>query len=161
MMWTDRRFGAQETIALELAGVSRRYAAGLARTMQLGRVPPAVAETAKAVVEGMEAVLDAMVPGTTAHAVEAAWRGVIARYGLVKASRIGYSIGLAYPPDWGEHTISLREGDETVLQPGHVFHAILGMWMDGWGLEVSETVTVTTTGCECLTRFAREVFVKV
>ncbi len=108
----------------------------------------------------MDAVLDAMKPGVFAHDVEAAWRRAIGRHGLKKESRIGYSIGVAYPPDWGEHTISLRQGDGTVLEAGHVLHAILGMWMDGWGIEISETILVTPTGCETLTKFPREIFVK-
>jgi Xaa-Pro dipeptidase len=160
IMWSDRRFGADETIALELAGVCRRYAAGLARTMQLGRMPQRVADTAKAVLEGMEAVLATTRPGIFAEEVEAAWRKVIARYGLKKESRIGYSIGVAYPPDWGEHTISLRPGDKTVLEAGNVVHCILGMWMDGWGIEVSETILVTEKGNETLTKFPREIHVK-
>jgi ectoine hydrolase len=160
IMWSDRRFGANETIALELAGVCRRYAAGLARTLQLGKTPQRVADTAKAVLEGMDAVLQTVKPGVLAEDVEAAWRKVIARYGLKKESRIGYSIGVAYPPDWGEHTISLRPGDKTMLVPGNVVHSILGMWMEGWGIEVSETILVTETGCETLTKFPREVHVK-
>jgi Xaa-Pro dipeptidase len=98
-----------------------------------------------------------MRPGITGEDVEAAWRAVIARHGLKKESRIGYSIGLGYPPDWGEHTISLRQGDRYVLEPGNVLHSILGMWMDGWGIEVSETILVTERGCETLTAFPREV----
>ena len=160
LMWSDRRFEQGDTVALELAGACRRYTAGLARTLQLGPKPPKVARVEQAVLEGMDAVLDAMKPGVLAHDVEAAWRRAIARHGLRKESRIGYSIGVAYPPDWGEHTISLREGDPTVLAPGHVLHAILGMWMDGWGIEISETILVTPTGCETLTRFPREIFVK-
>jgi Xaa-Pro dipeptidase len=160
IMWSERRFGADETIALELAGARRRYTAGLARTMQLGKMPSAVAETSKAVLEGMEAVLEATRPGVLAESVEAAWRKVIQRHGLKKESRIGYSIGLAYPPDWGEHTISLRAGDRTELQPGNVVHAILGMWMDGWGIEVSETILVTSQACETLTKFPREIYAK-
>lgn len=160
IMWSDRRFGANETIALELAGVCRRYAAGLARTLQLGKTPRRVADTAKAVLEGMEAVLQATRPGILAEDVEAAWRKVIQRHGLKKESRIGYSIGVAYPPDWGEHTISLRPGDRTVLEPGNVVHCILGMWMEGWGIEMSETILVTERGNETLTRFPREIHVK-
>lgn len=160
VMWSDRRFGENETVALELAGVVRRYTAGLARTMQLGAMPPKVSDTSKAVLEGMEAVLETIRPGVTAEAVEAAWRQVIQRYGLKKESRIGYSIGVAYPPDWGEHTISLRPGDTTILKPGNVLHSILGMWMDGWGIEVSETILVTDSGCETLTRFPRDIHVK-
>ena len=160
LMWSDRRFELGDTVALELAGACRRYTAGLARTLQLGLKPPKVARVEQAVLEGMDAVLDAMKPSVLAHDVEAAWRRAIARHGLRKESRIGYSIGVAYPPDWGEHTISLREDDPTVLAPGHVLHAILGMWMDGWGIEISETILVTPTGCETLTRFPREIFVK-
>jgi Xaa-Pro dipeptidase len=160
VMWTDRKFGRDETVALELAGVCRRYAAGLARTMQLGKAPAKVIDTGKAVIEGMDAVLQTVRPGATAEQVESAWRAVIARYGLKKESRIGYSIGVAYPPDWGEHTISLRQGDKTLLEPGNVLHSILGMWMDGWGIEVSETILVTETGNETLTRFPREIYIK-
>ena len=160
IMWSDRRFGANETVALELAGAVRHYTAGLARTLQLGTAPAKVAETGKAVIEGMDAVLGTIRPGAAAEEVEAAWRKVIQRYGLKKESRIGYSIGVAYPPDWGEHTISLRPGDKTILKPGNVLHSILGMWMDGWGIEVSETILVTADGCETLTKFPREIHVK-
>jgi Xaa-Pro aminopeptidase len=160
LLWGNRKFAAGETIALELAGACRHYTAGLARTMQLGKKPQNVADLEKAVIEGMDAVLAATRPGKRAHDVEAAWRAAIARHGLKKESRIGYSIGLAYPPDWGEHTISLRQGDQTVLAPGHVVHAILGMWMQGWGIEISETILITAAGCEALTQFPRGIFEK-
>ena len=160
LMWSNRTFTANETIALELAGACRHYTSGLARTMQLGKKPQRVADVETAVLEGMDAVLETARPGARAHDVEAAWRAAIARHGLKKESRIGYSIGVAYPPDWGEHTISLRQGDMTVLQPGHVVHSILGMWMEGWGIEISETILITETGRETLTRFPREIFVK-
>src|SRR5205085_1903375 len=88
LMWSGRRFGADETIALELAGACRHYTAGLARTVQLGRPGP------------------------------------------------------------------------KVLESGNVLHAILGMWMDGWGIEVSETILVAGRGCETLTEFPREVAMK-
>jgi Xaa-Pro aminopeptidase len=160
LMWSERRFEAGETVALELAGACRRYTAGLARTMQLGAKPKRVADVETAVLEGMDAVLAAARPGAVAQAVEAAWRATIARHGLKKESRIGYSIGVAYPPDWGEHTISLRQGDMTVLEPGNVLHAILGMWMEGWGIEISETILITESGCETLADFPREILVK-
>jgi Xaa-Pro aminopeptidase len=128
--------------------------------MQLGKKPRNVADVERAVIEGMDAVLRTAGPGKRAQDVEAAWRAAIARHGLEKQSRIGYSIGLAYPPDWGEHTISLRQDEPTVLEPGHVLHAILGMWMEGWGIEISETILITGAGCETLTRFPREIFEK-
>jgi Xaa-Pro aminopeptidase len=160
ILWGNRRFGANETVALELAGACRRYHAGLARTLQLGKPSRQVLDTAKAVLEGMDAVLGTVKPGIMAEEVHAAWNKVIGRYGLTKESRIGYAMGVGYPPDWGEHTISLRPGDRTILEPSNTVHCILGMWMQGWGLEVSETILVTQEGAECLTGFPRDIYVK-
>jgi Xaa-Pro aminopeptidase len=160
ILWGERRFGAEETVALELAGACRHYHAGLARTLQLGRPPSKVVELAKAVLEGMEAVVARIRPGISAEDVHAAWQAIIGRYGLKKESRIGYAIGVGYPPDWGEHTISLRPGDRSILEPGNTIHCILGMWMEGWGLEVSETILVTEQSAECLTQFPRELYRK-
>lgn len=160
LTWTERPFRAGEATVLELAACYRRYHCPLARTVCLGEPPPRLRDTAILVEDGLEAALAAARPGTTCEAVEAAWRQVISRAGLSKASRIGYSVGLNYPPDWGEHTMSLREGDTTVLEPNMTFHMILGMWMDGWGLELSETFVVTDTGAECLTSVPRDLVVK-
>jgi Xaa-Pro dipeptidase len=160
MLWTDRKYGETETIALELAGACRHYTAGLARTMHLGKPAKKLKDAGKAVLEGMDAVLDMMKPGVTGEEVELTYRTTIAKYGLKKESRCGYSIGIGYPPDWGEHTISLRSGDKSVLEPGNTIHVMLGMWFEGWGMEVSETVLVTPKGNECITEFPREVFYK-
>ena len=88
------------------------------------------------------------------------WRDEFAKAGYVKPSRIGYSIGLNYPPDWGEQSASLRKGDQTVLVPNMCFHVMLGMWMDNWGFELSETVRVTELAPDLLTNFPRQLFVK-
>jgi Xaa-Pro aminopeptidase len=85
---------------------------------------------------------------------------VIARHGVVKESRIGYSVGLNYPPDWGEHTMSLRPRDKTVLQPNMTFHVIPAIWMDDWGVEISECIHVTDRGAKPFCDFPRKVFVK-
>lgn len=78
---------------------------------------------------------------------------MLARHGLSKPSRIGYSIGIGYPPDWGERTVSLRADEATVLAENMTFHAIFGMWMDGYGYEVSEPLRVTENGVETFTSF--------
>jgi hypothetical protein len=110
-----------------------------------------------AVEEGLDAVLETVKPGVLAGDVHRAWQTVLDRHGLVKESRIGYSIGVGYSPDWGEHTLSLRAGEETVIEQNMVVHVMLGMWLDDWGMEMSETVAVTQSGAECLTRFPRNV----
>lgn len=160
LTWSDRPFAEGEATSVEISGAHRRYHAPMARTVMLGEPPRRLAETSRIVQEGMDAALDAMRPDVTCASVERAWRNVIAGYGLEKPSRIGYSVGIGYPPDWGEHTMSLRPGDETVLAPNMTFHLILGMWMDGWGLELSETVAVTDDGAECLCSVSRDLFTK-
>lgn len=151
LTWTDRMFRDGEATTIELAGVFGRYHAPLARTVMLGEPPLRLTETAKVVAEGLQATLGSIRPGVTGSAVHAAFDTVIRAHGLRKDSRIGYSIGIGYPPDWGERTVSLRPGEPTELAAGMAFHVILGMWMDGWGYEVSEPVVVTSTGVERLT----------
>ncbi len=156
-MWTDEKFIDGQTVALELGGTRKRYNAGLARTVQLGKGPQTVFDTAAAVEEGLDAVLESIKPGVLAGDVHRAWQTVLDKHGLVKESRIGYSIGVGYSPDWGEHTVSLRAGEETVIEQNMVVHVMLGMWLEDWGMEMSETVAVTQSGAECLTRFPRSV----
>ncbi|MFT4716989.1 MAG: Xaa-Pro aminopeptidase [Paracoccaceae bacterium] len=158
-MWTDATFEKNQTIAFELGGCRKRYNAGLARTVHLGEPPKTLMATAKAVEEGMEEVLSAMKAHALCSDVHAAWQAVLDQYGLKKNSRIGYSIGLGYSPDWGEHTISFRPDDHTALPENAVVHIILGMWNDSWGMELSETIHVRANDAVCLTQFPRDVHV--
>ncbi len=159
LTWTEQPFVTGQATTIELCGVFGRYHAPLARTVMLGDPPDRLSRTAEVVAEGMAAALDAAVPGATGADVHAAFNSVIAAAGMRKDSRIGYSIGIGYPPDWGEHTVSLRPGESTVLQQGMAFHVILGMWMDGWGYELSEPVVVGADGAERLAGLAQELTV--
>ncbi|MET9272875.1 M24 family metallopeptidase [Kribbella sp. NPDC003557] len=160
LTWSDRPFVDNEATTIELAGVHGRYHAPLARTVMLGDPPRRLRETAKIVADGMRAALSAIRPGVTGGAVHAAFNAVIAAQGLVKESRIGYSIGIGYPPDWGERTVSLRPEETTVLTAGMAFHVILGIWMDGWGYELSEPVAVSADGVERLTGLSHELTIR-
>jgi ectoine hydrolase len=158
--WSDDRYKTGDPVILELAGCYKRYHSPLARTVFVGSPPPKVRELADVVIEGINAALDVIKPGITCQDVESAWRNTIAKRGYSKDSRIGYSTGVNYPPDWGEHTASLRQGDLTVLQPNMTFHMIPGIWLDDFGVEISETFRVTENGCETLANFSRELFIK-
>jgi Xaa-Pro dipeptidase len=160
LTWSDEPFRRGEATVLELAACHGRYHCPMARTVFLGDPPRRLADAAQVVAEGLEVALAAVAPGATCEAVEAAWREVVARHGIHKASRIGYSVGLGYGPDWGEHTMSLRPGDSTELRPDMTFHMIMGLWMDDWGFEVSETFRVTPSEAECLCCFPRRLFAK-
>jgi ectoine hydrolase len=160
LTWDDRPFRKDQGTFFELAGCYRRYHCPLSRTVYLGKPPQMFLDTEGAVVEGIAAALEAARPGATCEDVEAAWRRTIVRYGLGKESRVGYSIGLSYPPDWGERTMSLRPGDQTVLQEGMCFHLIPAIWQEDWGLEISESFLVTAQGAEPFCRVPRRLLVK-
>ena len=159
LTWTDQAFKTGEATILELAGVRRRYHCPMARTVHIGKPPQRLSDTAEVVVEGLNNAIAAVKPGVACEEVEAAWRHTIERHGIVKDSRIGYSTGLNYPPDWGEGTLSLRPGDRTVLQPDMTVHIIPGVWMDDWGIEISECVHITENGAQPFCDFPRQLFV--
>lgn len=160
LTWTDRPFQTGEATIIEIAGARQRYHCPLARTVQLGPPPERLTHAADVVVEAMSAVLETARPGVACEDVEAAWRKVISAHGLERESRIGYPFGLAYPPDWGEHTASLRKGEKTEFQSNMCFHMMLGIWGDGWGVEISEPVVITDRGTDCLCTVPRKLIVK-
>lgn len=160
LTWSDAELVPGEATTVELAGVHHRYHAPLARTVALGRPERRLVHCADAVAEGLQAALERLRPGVEGRDVHAAFTRAIGRHGLTKESRIGYSIGIGYPPDWGERTVSLRAEETTPLQEGMAFHVILGMWMDGWGYELSESVLITATGADLLADVPQELTVR-
>ena len=160
LTWDDKPMAPGAATFFEIGGCYRRYHCPLSRTIYLGTPPQKVRDAEAAQLEGIEAALEAARPGNTCEMVEAAWRQVIARHGIEKESRCGYSIGLSYPPDWGERTMSLRPGDETVLEENMTFHLIPALWFDDWGLEITESFRVTANGVELLADVPRHLLVK-
>lgn len=159
LSWTDRLYATGDAVNVEIAGCYKRYHAPMSRSVVIGRASQKLLDLSEVVIEGFKEALDAARPGATCHDVDAAWRAVVEKRNYVKDSRIGYSVGVNYPPDWGEHTASIRRDDRTILQPNMTFHLIPGMWLDGYGFELSETFRVTETGSESLVKFDRRLFV--
>jgi ectoine hydrolase len=160
LTWSDEKYKKGDLVIIELAGCCKRYHSPLARTVSLGPPSKKVSDLSKVVVEGLNNALQFVKPGVTCEEVEAAWRHTIEKHGIQKNSRLGYSMGLNYPPDWGEHTASLRQGDHTVLQPNMTFHMIPGLWFEDYGIEISESFRVTENGCEIFADFPREFITK-
>src|SRR3972149_5663247 len=149
-----------DLVLLELGGCVKRYSGALMRTVAVGNVPEEARKMASACRAGLEAAIDAIRPGATAGEVDKACVAQMAKagYEALFRKRTGYSVGVSYPPDWGEgHIVSLRQGDPTPLEPGMVFHIPPALRSYArWG--VSETVLVTPDGCEVLTHLSRELF---
>lgn len=159
LTWSKTPLPADEGISFEIAGVHRRYHAPMARTAVIGTPSRELDRLAGVTVEGIHAALDAVKPGATAHDVTTAFANIIEAAGYTKSSRLGYSIGIGFPPDWGERTVSLRRGDHTVLQENMTFHLIAGMWMTGFGFETSDAIRVTDSGVERFTSYPRDLII--
>ena len=160
LTWDDKPMRAGEGTFFEIAGCYKRYHCPLSRTVFLGKPTQTFLDAEAAVLEGMAAGLEAARPGNACEDIAKAFFAVLKTYGIVKDNRTGYSIGLSYPPDWGEHTMSLRPGDTTELRENMTLHFMTGLWMDSWGFEITESIVITERGAECLAQVPRKLFVK-
>ncbi|WP_306120104.1 MULTISPECIES: ectoine hydrolase DoeA [unclassified Roseitalea] len=160
LTWNDEPLREGEGTFFEVAGVYRRYHCPLSRTIFLGKPTQTFLDAENAVLEGLEAGLEAARAGNRCQDIAGAFFAVLDRYGIVKDNRTGYPIGLSYPPDWGERTMSLRAGDTTVLEPNMTFHFMTGLWMDDWGFEITESIVIGENGPEILADVPRRLLVK-
>jgi Xaa-Pro dipeptidase len=159
----NRRLENGDTVLIELGACVSRYGGALMRTAVLGTPSSEIQSMCDVVLESLNAAIASIRPGVTAGSVDQACRGVIEDAGMeaMFRKRTGYSMGVAFAPDWGEgHIVSLRKDDPTELVPGMVFHmppALRAFQRLCVGL--SESVLVTDSGCEVLTQHPRELYV--
>ena len=159
LTWTDNPIPDNGLVVMELGAARRHYNVPLTRTAHIGIPPEEIIRLAEVIIEGGDSALAAAKPGVTCGEVEEIWQGILKRNGYQKESRVGYSIGLNYPPDWGERTASLRSGDNTVLESGMCFHFQSGMWLEDFGAAISEPFVVTEKGGERLSNVNRELII--
>ena len=157
---SDKKFVRGEATIIELSGTYKRYHAPMARTINLGKPDQKKLDAMKATNEALEEGINASKPGNTANDVAEKFWGVLDKYGIKKESRTGYSIGIGYPPDWGEHTLNIYKGDMTELKPNICYHMIAVMQFGDWGVESSESIRITESGNELLCNFSRDLHVK-
>ncbi|MCE2517077.1 MAG: ectoine hydrolase DoeA [Alphaproteobacteria bacterium] len=160
LTWDDQPMKSGEGTFFEIAGVVNRYHCPLSRTVFLGKPPQEMIDAEKAVLEGMETGLEAAKSGNMCQDIAEAFFGTLDKYGIVKDNRSGYAIGISYPPDWGERTMSIRKGDETVLEDNMTLHFMTGLWMENWGLEITESIAINGTTPICLADVPRKMVVK-
>jgi len=161
LTWDDRPLEKGAGTFIEIAGCHRRYHAPLSRTIYLGEPPDDMRRAEEALLAGLEAGLDAARAGNRAGQVADALAGELEKAGIHRLGRCGYPIGLSYPPDWGERTISFRSSDSTILEPGMTFHFMPGLWLDDWGIEITESILIRSDGpAETLASYPRPLLVK-
>jgi Xaa-Pro dipeptidase len=155
---SDKLIAAGDNVLVEHTGVVSRYAGPLFRTLSVGSPSATFRRHSNVAKNMLDSLIDGLRPGLSAQQANeiatAAARDSGSGVGVRK--RAGYSVGLNFPPDWGEGVfLDLSAGRETVLEAGMVFHLPQTVRVgDNWPSAVSETVLLTDTGCEVLTDFA-------
>ncbi len=148
----------------EISASQRRYTAALMRTIFVGKPKDEWLRAAQACIDATTAALEFIKPGVTSHDADTAARAVTTKAGFADyhRNRLGYSIGVSYPPDWGEgEIISLQQNEQRVLKPGMTFHMPpLCLKYREFGIGFSESIIVTETGCERLSKLPREIVIK-
>lgn len=157
--WNDRHLVAGEATYFEISGCYHRYHCPVSRTLYLGDPPADIRRAEEAILTAITDTFAAARPGTTCEEVAARVYESFARAGYVKGNRTGYPVGLSYPPDWGERTMSLRPGDTTPIRENMTFHLMPGLWTPDWGVAITETFVVTPEGGQPLADVPREIFV--
>ena len=160
LTWNDQPMKKGESTFFEIAGAFKRYQCPQSRTLFLGTPPQKYLDAEKAVLEGINVGLEQAKPGNQCQDIAYAFNQTLNKLGFEKDSRCGYAIGVSYPPDWGERTMSFRDGDTSIMQPGMTFHFMPALWLDDGGLEITEPFVITENGAECLCNTPRKMFVK-
>ncbi|MFT3821649.1 MAG: Xaa-Pro peptidase family protein [Rubrivivax sp.] len=167
--WGRNPIKAGQSVMLEVGACVNRYHAAIFRTVAVGEPSERLKYMAELSDEANLATLEAIRPGATTGEIHEICQGVFQRsklpqdvIALRRSLRTGYSIGLAFPPGWGEWDyLDFSEGGNTVLVPGMVFHVVTAIRDYGvHGAAYSETVLVTETGHELITQFPRTLFLK-
>ncbi|MFJ4688638.1 M24 family metallopeptidase [Streptomyces sp. NPDC088789] len=161
-MASRRTLSRGDVVCVEFAGVVHRYHAVLMRTIVVGEPTPRVREVAECVERATEAAIAASVPGAPAPAPDDACNAVLAELDLVRrrCHRIGYSLGVAYPPGWLE-PMTLVEGDPHTLAPGMSFTIEPNLHLpdEGFGIKMGDTVLCTERGPRSLSKLPHSLYI--
>ena len=161
--WSGKELVNGEVVFLEHAGVIHRYSAALIRVVSVGEPSDQIKRMDEAARAGLRAAIATAAPGIPAYEVDRACRGAIRDLGFGEyfRHRTGYSIGINFPPDWGEgHIMSIKESESRPLEPGMTFHFVPGLFDYGHAaVGCSQTVLITANGCEPLSTIPEQLFV--
>ena len=144
--WSIEPHAESGPFIIEIAGVHKRYHAPMARTAFIGAPSSIHLQALEAQIECMDRIEKIVRPGAVAGDIADDLASILLSHGFTKGGRFGYSTGIAYPPDWGEHTLSIRTGDDALIEEGMTLFFIPGIWGNEWSVVIGETFVVGRDG---------------
>ena len=155
-----RRLASHDQLTLEFAGAWRHYHAALMRTFVIGPVGPRQLAMHRACSDALDACLEAVRPGRVFGDVFDAHARVLDAAGLRehRMNACGYSLGATFAPTWMDGPMFFA-GNPRPITAGMVLfvHIIVADSDSGLAMTLGETVIVTASGCERLSRAPRNV----
>ena len=151
---SDRVLKEGDAIVVDWGAIADGYNSDMTRTLFVGKPEGKMKEVYEIVLEAQMKVLKNLKPGMKTGEADAIARDHIkaAGYGKEFGHGLGHGVGLAV-----HEMPSLKEGMETVLQPGMVVTVEPGIYLPGiGGVRIEDLVVITEDGCEVLTSLPKE-----
>ena len=158
-----------DPVIMEMGAVFQRYTAPLQRSASLGEPSAEMRRFSDASFAAIENVLEVLRPGASSDEVNRAAAAGLELAGPDAWSHRGaaYAVGIAFPPNWVEGSFyiggnnPMGAGGGTEIREGMVLHLPMSLRKRGvFGVMQSETVVITSDGCEALSKVERRLFVK-
>ena len=147
---------------IEYGTAYRKYCALLGRQLCLGKPSPRMIEIFDVVRAAGDAFIAEIKAGVSANKPHVAARELTAKAGMdrYRLHTAGYGIAPAFPPMWGER-LDMSEDTPYVLEAGMVVSVEPPVFSheDRLGARLVDTVLVTDTGCEILSRVTRDLII--
>ncbi len=156
---SERVIERGDVVVVDIGGpIAEGYNSDSTRTYAVGEPRDAdVAETYAVLQRAQRAAVEAVRPGVTAEAIDAAARDIIAEagYGEFFIHRTGHGIGL----DVHEEPYIIK-GNALPLEPGMAFSVEPGIYQPNrWGARIEDIVVVTEDGVESVNQRPHDLIV--
>lgn len=154
--YSDRVLAPGEIVQIEVTPNVRHYHARFMRPAKVGHATDEDQRTVERLIAIQDTALGEVAPGVPASVPDAIYRDGVLSAGLRSnyTNKTFYSVGLMLSPNGGE-PLEAAPGATWRFEPGMTFHT----YVLARGFGMSETITITDTGYERLTRFPRQLFI--
>lgn len=153
----DRTLEVGDAVVVDIGGTREGYCSDVTRDYAIGHLPDGYADLHRALEEAQELAVQAVRPGVSAEAIDAAARDHLdaAGYGRYFVHRTGHGIGVEeHEEPW------IVAGNSEPVAAGMAFSIEPGIYVPGrYGSRIEDIVVVTDDGVERVNHRPREVLV--